>query len=291
MLRTVLTAFVLMAGPAFSQASPQTLADIRAELGALSAEFTQLKTELVQTGASGGALAGGSALQRMDTLEAELSRLTARAEDIEMRLNRVVSDGTNRIGDLEFRLCEVTPGCDLATVGTTPLLGGDVGSGLSAGAAAPSQPPNAVVIEEPSAPVAGAVVPGGAELAIGEQADFDRARAVLGQGDFRTAADLFATFTQSYPGSPLSQEAEYNKGEALVQLGETSNAARAYLEAFSVNPDGPFAAESLLKLGEALGVLGQTPEACVTLAEVGTRYPGSIAATQAQVAMQGYQCQ
>ena len=148
-----------------------------------------------------------------------------------------------------------------------------------------------MVIEEPSAPVAGAVVPGGAELAIGEQADFDRARAVLGQGDFRTAADLFATFTQSYPGSPLSQEAEYNKGEALVQLGETSNAARAYLEAFSVNPDGPFAAESLLKLGEALGVLGQTPEACVTLAEVGTRYPGSIAATQAQVAMQGYQCQ
>ncbi|MFN4154780.1 MAG: tol-pal system protein YbgF [Paracoccaceae bacterium] len=282
MIRAVLTALVLMAGPAFSQASPQTLADIRAELGALSAEFNRLKTELVQTGASGGALAGGSALQRMDTLEAELSRLTARAEDIEMRLNRVVTDGTNRIGDLEFRLCEVTPGCDLATVGTAPVLGGDAGGGASA----PPQSPNAVVIEEPSVPFAG-----GAELAIGEQADFDRARAVLGQGDFRTAADLFATFTQSYPGSPLSQEAQFSRGEALVQLGETSNAARAYLEAFSASPDGPFAAESLLKLGEALGVLGQVPEACVTLAEVGSRYPGSLAATQAQLAMQGYQCQ
>lgn len=295
MLRAIVTAFVLMGGPAFAQANPQTLADIRAELGSLSAEFTRLKAELVQTGASGGALAGGSALERMDTLEAELSRLTARAEEIELRLNRVVSDGTNRIGDLEFRLCEVTPGCDIATVGTTPLLGGDAAGGGTA-AVVPSQPPNAVVIEEPSAPVGGgaatgSAATGGAELAIGEQADFDRARAVLGQGDFRTAADLFATFTQSYPGSPLSQEAEYSKGEALVQLGETSNAARAYLEAFSVNPDGPFAAESLLKLGEALGVLGQTPEACVTLAEVGTRYPGSIAATQAQVAMQGYQCQ
>ena len=285
-IQALLTALVLTAGPAFSQANPQTLADIRAELGTLSAEFNRLKTELVQTGASGGALAGGSALQRMDTLEAELSRLTARAEDIEMRLNRVVTDGTNRIGDLEFRLCEVTPGCDLASVGTAPLLGGDVGGGSGGGTTAPAQAPNAVVIEEPTVPFAG-----GAELAIGEQADFDRARAVLGQGDFRTAADLFETFAQSYPGSPLSQEAQFSRGEALGQLGETSNAARAYLEAFSVSPDGPFAADSLLKLGEALGVLGQTPEACVTLAEVGTRYPGSMAATQAQVAMQGYQCQ
>ncbi|NEX47838.1 tol-pal system protein YbgF [Pseudotabrizicola algicola] len=294
MLRGVLMAFVLMAGPAFAQANPQTLADIRAELGSLSAEFNRLKTELVQTGASGGAMAGGSALQRMDTLEAELSRLTARAEDIEMRLNRVISDGTNRIGDLEFRLCEVTPGCDLATVGTTPLLGGDMGAGAATGGTAavvPSQPPNAVVIEEPSVPPVGGAIAGGAELAIGEQADFDRAQAVLGQGDFRTAADLFATFTQSYPGSPLGQEAQFRRGEALEQLGETSNAARAYLEAFSVNPDGAFAADALLRLGESLAVLGQTPEACVTLAEVGTRYPGSISATQAQLAMQGYQCQ
>lgn len=291
MLRAAVTALVLMAGPAFAQANAQSLADIRMELGLLSAEFNRLKTELVQTGASGGALAGGSALQRMDTLEAELSRLTARAEDIELRLNRVISDGTNRIGDLEFRLCEVTPGCDLATVGTTPPLGGDGAGGAVGGPVASTQPPNAIVIEEPSVPFLGGGISGGVELAIGEQADFDRARAVLGQGDFRTAADLFATFTQSYPGSPLSQEAQFSRGEALVQLGETSNAARAYLEAFSADAEGPFAAESLLKLGEQLGVLGQTPEACVTLAEVGVRYPGTIAATQAQVAMQGYQCQ
>ncbi|MCU0901224.1 MAG: tol-pal system protein YbgF [Cypionkella sp.] len=272
-----------MGGPAFAQADPQTLADIRAELGQLSAEFNSLKSELVQSGASGGGLGGGSALERMDAMEAELARLTARAEEIELRLSRVVTDGTNRLGDLEFRLCEVTPGCDIASIGTTPPLGGDVG-----GAAAP-QPlpsPDAVVIEDPSVPATG-----GAELAIGEQADFDRAQAVLGQGDFRTAADLFATFTQSYPGSPLSQEAQFGRGEALSQLGDTANAARAYLEAFSGNPDGPFAAESLLKLGESLGKLGQTPEACVTLAEVGVRYPGSISATQAQVAMQAYQCQ
>jgi TolA-binding protein len=46
-----------------------------------------------------------------------------------------------------------------------------------------------------------------------------------------------------------------------------------------------------LKLGQSLGTLGQTPEACVTLTEVGARFPGSIEATNAQIAMQGLACQ
>lgn len=275
MRAALILGMLVFGGPLFAQGSPQTLADIRAELSVLAADFNSLKAELVQSGGANTGIAGGSALERMDTIEAALSRLTARAEEIELRLNRVVSDGTNRIGDLEFRLCEATPGCDIATVGQTPVLGGD-GSGGATGPADVTSVPSDT---------------GGAELAMGEKADFDRAKGVLGQGDFRTAADLFATFTQSYPGSPLAQEAHFNKGEALARLGDTQNAARAYLEAFSGNPDGAFAADSLLKLGEALGQLGQTPEACVTLAEVGTRYPGSMAATQADVAMQGLACQ
>ena len=63
----------------------------------------------------------------MDTIEAELSRLTARTEEVELKLNRVVSDGTNRIGDIEYRLCEVTEGCDPTTLGATPTLGGRYG--------------------------------------------------------------------------------------------------------------------------------------------------------------------
>ena len=56
-------------------------------------------------------------------------------------------------------------------------------------------------------------------------------------------------------------------------------------------PDGPIAPDALLKLGEGLGALGQVQEACVTLAEVGSRFPTSMAATQATVAMQGFACQ
>lgn len=277
MLRRLALVALLCAGPALGQDRAQTLADIRAELAALAGEFNTLKAELVQSGAQGGALASGSALERMDTIEAELARLTARAEEIELRLNRVVTDGTNRIGDLEFRLCEVTEGCDIATLGTTSVLGGGDPQ------VAPVDPAVVAPTETGTAEVP--------ELAVNEQAEFDRAKGVLGQGDFRAAADLFATFTQSYPGSPLGQEAHFLRGEALSQSGDTSNAARAYLEAFSGSPNGSFAADALLKLGEALGQLGQNPEACVTLGEVGVRFPGSMAATQASVAMQGLACQ
>ncbi|MFP5480746.1 MAG: tol-pal system protein YbgF [Alphaproteobacteria bacterium] len=260
-----------------AQDRAQTLADIRVELSALAAEFNALKAELVSTGAATSGAAGGDALTRMDTIEATLARLTARTEEVELKLNRVVADGTNRIGDIEYRLCEVTEGCDPTTLGATPPLGGEA-------AAAPTP------VADPVA-VGTAPATGGAELAVAEQEDFDRAKEVLGSGDFRTAADLFATYAQSYPGGPLIPEAHFLRGDALSQLGDTSGAARAYLDAFSAAPEGPFAPDALLKLGEGLGALGQVPEACVTLAEVGLRYPTSMAATQAGVAMQGLGCQ
>ena len=271
----VLTAFLPVA--AFAQ-DAQTLADIRAEIGQLQADFNMLKSELVSSGAAATGAAGGDALQRMDAIEAALTRLTAKTEEVELKLNKVVADGTNRVGDLEFRLCELEEGCDVAALGETAPLGG--------GAVAPADP----VATDPAA---GGVVAGGTdapELALSEQADFDRAKEVLGQGDFRAAADLFAAFTQSYPGGPLTQEAHFLRGEALGQSGDTAGAARSYLEAFSGQPSGPKAGAALLKLGTSLGALGQTPEACVTLQEVGTRFPGSVEATDAMAAMQGLGC-
>jgi len=266
----LLLCLMLVAAPGLAQDRAQTLADIKVQLSLLMADFNRLKQELVSTGAATSGAAGGDALQRLDAIEAELVRLTAKTEQVELLVGRVVADGTNRVGDLEFRLCELTEGCDIAALPVTPTLGG----------ATP-----APVGTAPSLPATG-----GPELAVGEQADFDRAREVLASGDFRGAADLFATYAQSYPGGPLMQEAQFLRGEALLQLGETSNAARAYLEAFSGAPDGARAGEALLKLGQALGDLGQLPEACVTLAEVGTRFAGSIDATNAQVAMQGLGC-
>ena len=276
MMRSLaLIAALALAAPAAAQ--DQSLADVRNELAQLSAQLQSLRSELVASGAQGMQDAGGaSALQRMDTMEASLMRLTSRTEELQNRVDRVVKDGTNRIGDLEFRLCEATPGCDIGSVGQTPTLGGDASAPPTA--AAPSAAPSAPSSNAPS-------------LAMNEQADFDRAKEVLGQGDFQRAADLFATFAQSYPGGPLTGEAMYLRGEALSQSGDTGVAARAYLDAFSSAPEGPFAAGSLFKLGTSLAALGQVNEACATLREVGSRFPSASATVEAQQAMQTYACQ
>ena len=39
-----------------------------------------------------------------------MQRLTSKSEELENRINRIVSDGTTRIGDLEFRLVELEGG-------------------------------------------------------------------------------------------------------------------------------------------------------------------------------------
>ncbi len=279
-LALVLTLMSLPFG-AVAQDRAQTLADIKAELTVLMAEFNALKSELVSSGGAASGAAGGDALQRLDALEAALVRLTAKAEEVELKVNRVVTDGTNQIGDIEFRLCEVTEGCDIANLPEIAVLGG----------AAPSvdlAPVEPVAGDSGTAGTGGDT--GGAELALSEQADFDRAKEVLASGDFRGAADLFATYAQSYPGGPLIQEAQVLGGDALAQAGDISGSARSYLAAFSGNPEGGFAPEALMKLGMALGALGQVNEACMTLAEVGNRFPGSPAAGEASFAMPGLQC-
>ena len=190
-------------------------------------------------------------------------------------MNRVISDGTNRLGDLEYRLCEATEGCDPSTLGETAPIGGT-------DTPAPAAAGSGDSVSEPAA---------GVELAVGEKRDYSRAIAKMEAGDFAGAAAGFATFVQTYPGSPLTQEVHFKRGEALGKAGDTAGAARAYLDAFTVNETGEFAPESLLKLGTALGALGQGPDACVTLAEVDKRFPGSVQGQDAKTAMAGLGCQ
>jgi len=256
--------------PALAQDRQQTLADIRQQLSVVYVEVQKLKQELSTTGGVATLPDTGSPLQRLNAIEGALQVLTAKAEQLEFRIDTVVTDGTNRIGDLEFRLCELEEGCDIAALGDTPTLGG-------------------VEVAMPAAPLA---PPGetGAQMAVGEQADYDRARAALEAGEFRAAADQFAAFAQAYPGGPLSGEAHFYRGVALGQLGETTNAARAYLESFSGAPQGPVAPQALYGLGIALNELGQTREACVTLGEVGTRFPDAAVTLDANAAISTIGC-
>lgn len=266
----VLVTMVLGFSPgAPAMAQDETLADIRQELSILYVDLQRLKRELSTTGGASAPLGAGTALERVNQIEAELVRLTAKTEQLENRINSVVQDGTNRVGDLEFRLVELEGG-DVSTLGETTTLGGDVANPV----ATTDTPTNT------TAP----------ELAMGEQADFDRARAALDSEDYNNAAQLFAAFTDTYTGGPLTAEAHYFRGAALFGLGDTANAARAYLESFSGSPNSQRAPDALLGLGISLGELGQINEACISLREIAVRFAGASAVDQATIAMQDLSC-
>jgi tol-pal system protein YbgF len=241
----------------------------------LLAEVAGLKLQLQTTGAASPALAGTSALERVDAMEAELRRLTSDTEEMGNRIDRVVADGTNRIGDLQFRLCEIEPGCDIGAIPDTPPLGGSAGNGAGA----------AVSVVPPPPPSTGAP-----DLAIGEQADFDRAKAAFDSSSFRDSATLFATFAETYTAGPLTGQAHYWRGRALDRTGDAEDAARAYLDSFSGAPDGERAPDALLRLGLALDGLGQRPDACAMLGEVTRRFPASDASIEAQTARVSLGC-
>lgn len=257
-----------LAVPSMGWAQDETLADIRAQLSALFRDVQSLSAELTANGAATG-VAGSNPLERIEAINAELTRLTAKTEELEFRIGRIVADGTNRIGDLEFRLCELEPTCDIGTLGVTSTLGGD-----------PDTP----------APTPAPVVTPGPQLAVGETADFEAAMAAFEGGDFQAAADQFASFVQKYPGGPMNQQAHYLRGEAYESLGSMTDAARAYLDAFSLNQSSELAPDALFKLGFSLGALGQTQDACITLAQVGVRFPNSDASLDAASAQRNLGC-
>ncbi|QDI75005.1 MULTISPECIES: tol-pal system protein YbgF [Leisingera] len=271
-LRTALLATVMLLPLPLAAQDQQTLADIRQELTVLHVEVQRLKRELSTTGSPSADVSGNTVLDRVAAIEGELQRLTLKTEELGHRIDRIVADGTNRIGDLEFRLVELEGG-DVGALGETTTLGG-------------GELPAAVAVAPQTADGGTA----GGELAIGEQADFDAAEALLAEGQYQEAAEKLAAFNQAYPGSPLAAAAEFSRGKALDGLGDTREAARAYLAAFSGNSAGPVAPKALFELGAALGRLGQTDQACVTLSEVGVRFPGTSAEEEARAELAKLGC-
>ncbi len=242
--QAVLLAVVLTMIAPFAMAQEPSLEDIRKDIDRLAVQMQDLKTQLLATGNAGVAPDDvGPFLQRLNTLEAELSKALGRVETLENRIRKITEDAETRIGDLEFRLTELEGG-DTSALGKVTPLGGPQ--------AAPTDAP---------------------ELATDEQRSFNAAMALLEAGDNTGAAQAFADFITTYPGGPLTSEAQYRRGLALAAAGDWGGAARSFLDSFSGAPDGPFAPLSLLELASSLGQLGQTEQACLTFDEIAIRYP------------------
>lgn len=251
-----------------AQTKEETLADIKQEMVFLNTEIQLLKRELSTTSGSTAPSGSGTLLQRTDALEEELRRITGVVESLQFRIDRIVDDGTNRLGDLQFRIVELEGG-DVTNLPEIPVLGGGT---------VPTGTTNTTT---------GGT---GVELAASEQSDFDLAKAAVEAGDHAGGVAKFDQFLVTYPGGPLTGQAHYWRAEALAGQGDWSNAARAFLESFSGTPQGEKAPKSLYRLGVSLAQLGQTQDACATLSEVELRYPDAAEVGEARSEMTALSC-
>lgn len=266
-----------LAAPMAPAQQAETLADLRQDIAVLNVELQRLKQELNTTGSSGTQIGGGAVLDRVNAIESELQRVTGAVERLQFRIEKLAKDGTNRLGDLEFRVCEVQPGCDIGNIAATRPLGSDT-------------VPDTPVAVDPG-PVGSDLPVDVGQLAVSEEADFLAAQAALEASDFLQAGLLYAQFRDTYPGGPLEAAALVGEGRALEGQGDMREAARRYLSAYSGYGDDPMAPEALWRLGTALAALGSLPEACVTLSEVGGRYPGASVVAQAEASRAELACQ
>lgn len=279
----LLAALVLALGLTAGASAAQTVADIESELTVLNNQIAQLRDELVTSGGPAGLpTASATALTRLDQLEAELRLLTNRVGVLSNDISRIVTEASNRVGDIEFRLTELEGG-DTSLLGPPEPIAGGLTS------VAPPKPRPMV------GAIPGAVLPPAAsgeeaQLTVTERADFDAAVVAAGAGDHARAATLFETFLATYPGGPLASEAQFRRGEALAAGENWNPAARSYLSAFSGDPTGPLAPRALYRLAVSLGRIGKTSEACRTLTEVDIRYPGSEVAGEVATERQTLAC-
>lgn len=239
----------------------ETVADIRAEISALSTVVADLARELSSGSAAGQPGFDGSLLERVDQIRDELARLTGRTEEMEFRIRRVVDEASNRLGDLEFRVTELEGG-DVSALQNRPL-GGDIA------APAPLSP-------TPAVPQA--------EFAAGERAAYEGAISLADAGDSEGAIDALRDFLDLFPGSPLSVDAAMRLASLQRDAGAEPDAARTYLNLYLADTEGPSAPPALLGLGRSLGRLAQVEEACVMFDELRDRFGGTTEALEAESA-------
>lgn len=224
-------------------------------------------------------------LVRLDALEGQLQRLTARSEE-----------QANALAQMELRLTA------LETATNAPIIPPAAGA-LPAPAAAAAVPPAAstaaatrpaptpaatrpapAAVTPAPAPAASAPAPSAARLAavqaIAKPQTDDPGDDEYSYGFRLWNAQLYpearqqlTRFVEQYPNHPRISFGRNLLGRAFLDDNMPEEAARWFLRNYQANKNGDRAPDSLLYLAQSMIALKDTRKACIALAEFGETYP------------------
>lgn len=223
-------------------------------------------------------------LTRMDSLEAQVARLTGQVEQ-----------NTNRITQLEARMTAAQPSAPLATNDAgVPVAAPDANLGaMTGGAATPRPTPTPSATPAPTAASTGtagrpATPPSSdrvrAVSAIVKPSTGDAAEDEYSYG-FRLweakfypeAQQQLKLFLEKYPRSARASWGRNLLGRSYLDDGNALEAAKWFVQNYQTDKRGERAPDSLLYLAIAMKQLKDTKRACIALGEFGTTYAAEAA--------------
>ncbi|MEK7840678.1 MAG: tol-pal system protein YbgF [Pseudomonadota bacterium] len=183
-------------------------------------------------------------LLQVDRLQTELRQLRGQVETQGHEIERLKAKNRDLTADIDRRLREL----EQARGGT--------------GAAAPAGRPAVSTAEE--------------------QKDYDRAFALLKQGQYERAAKALQAFLVKYPNGALAANARYWLGESHYVIKNFREALADFRRVLKDHPDSDKAPDAQLKIGYVHIELGEPDKARLALADVVKRYPNTRAARSAE---------
>lgn len=202
-------------------------------------------------------------LARLDALEAQLARLTARSEE-----------NANQLAQLETELDEAIAAARTPEpvevfgppTGVIPVPGNEQAGQAAVPAATPAQGPSAArlaavqAIAKPQTDD-----PGDDEYTYGFR--------LWDAGFYPEARQQLSLFLEKYPDHRLRSYGRNLLGRAFLDDGQAREAATHFLENYQTDKQGARAPDSLLFLAEAMVAIDDTNRACIALAEFSETYP------------------
>lgn len=209
-------------------------------------------------------------LQRVDTLENQITRLTAQTEENGFKLGQL----EKRLALIEDKAAQAAAAAavDPAGAGTTGALGsgGTPARATSAGAATTMGAAAAAPSAERVAAVSAIEKPQTSDA--GEDAYLYGYR--LWEAKFLPESQAQLRFAlEKHPRHRRTSYTRNLLGRAYLDDGKPSAAAKMFAENYEKEPKGERAPESLYFLGEALIKLNEKPKACIAFAELAEVYP------------------
>lgn len=226
-------------------------------------------------------------LVRLDAIEGQLQRLTARAEE-----------NGNAIADLQARVAALEPQPQPAAVtGSAPQITQLPAASTNPPAQIAAQPgPSAALATKPAAKPtpastpapAAATGPSAARLAAVQEIakpqtddagddEYSYGFRLWNAGFYPEARQQLSLYLEQYPGHAQTSYGRNLLGRAYLDDGQPEEAARWFLRNYQTDKDGRRAGDSLLFLADAMIAMKDTNRACIALAEFSETYPALAA--------------